>query len=122
MPVSPRLTAAAEARLERMQSEGHSIRWGRGSDGRSAFYWARVTPSRTASERNVRAADGDALITKVEEVVGADPASHLVAALSDPFRSCVLCESELSFNEDGTAVFACPRSHLAPGHTVITAF
>ena len=121
MPVSPRLTPSAAARLERMRAAGHSIRWGRGSDGRSAFYWARVTPNRTASERNVRAADGDALITKVEEVVSVDTAAHLVAALADPFRSCGLCGSELSFEGDGPELFACPRSHSEPGHTVITA-
>jgi hypothetical protein len=121
VPGMPPLAPSAAARLERLRNDGHTVHWGRGSDGRSGFYWARVTPRHTAIGRNVRAGDGDALITKVEDVVRTDAPSHVIAALSDPFRSCVSCQSELSFDGDGRTVFACPRATGEPGHTVITA-
>jgi len=121
VPATPRLTPAAAAALERMQAEGHSVHWGRAGDGRTAFYWARVTPRSTATGRNVRAADADGLVAKVEAVVRADPSSHVVAALSDPLRSCDLCGSELSFQGDEVIVFACPRAEAEPGHTVVRA-
>lgn len=120
VPITPRLTPAASAHLERLRSEGHSIHWGRGSDGRSAFYWARVTPRSTATERNVRAADGDGLVTKVSGIIAADPSSHVVAALSDPLRSCPLCGAEPSFDPDGPSVLTCPKAGTEPGHLEVT--
>lgn len=102
-----------------MRADGHSIHWGRATDGRSAFYWARVTPRRTAGERNVRAADADGLVAKVHEIVTAPASEHVVAALSDPLRSCLSCGSQLSFEGGDTTVFACPRAGTGPGHTVV---
>jgi hypothetical protein len=121
VPGLPPLAPPAAAQLERLRADGHTVHWGRAGDGRSTFYWARVTPRGTAAGRNVRAGDGDALIVKVAEVASTEPASHVIAALSDPFRSCAGCGAELSFDGDGDTVFACPRATGEPGHTVVTA-
>ena len=121
MPSTSPLTPPAAAALVRIRGEGHTVHWGRAGDGRTAFYWARVTPRGTATGRNVRAADGDGLVARVEAVVGADPGGHVVAALSDPLRSCDRCGSELSFQGDEVIVFTCPRADTEPGHTVVRA-
>jgi len=115
-----RLTTSAEILLDAVLADGHSVQWGRGTDGRSAFYWARVTPHRSASVRNVRAGDSESLMAKVTDVAGSDPSGHMIAAFSDPLRHCERCGAELSFDAEAPAVFACARSSTERGHTEVT--
>jgi hypothetical protein len=115
-----RLTTSAEILLDAVLEAGHSVQWGRGTDGRTAFYWARVTPHRSASVRNVRAGDSESLMAKVTDVVASDPSGHMVAAFSDPLRHCARCGTELSFDAEASAIFACARASSERGHTQVT--
>lgn len=117
---SARLTTSAEILLDAVLDAGHTVQWGRATDGRTAFYWARVTPHRSASVRNVRAGDGESLMAKVTDVASSDPSGHMVAAFSDPLRHCDRCGAELSFDAESAAVFACARASSEPGHTEVT--
>jgi len=92
------------------------VLWGRGTDGRTSFFWARVTPRGSVTVRTLRASDGLALVDKAVQAADADPSGQLVASLADPFRSCSTCGAEMSFENSAEAVFACPRGD---GHDVI---
>lgn len=122
MPVvsTGRLTTSAEILLDAVLAGGHSVQWGRGTDGRTTFYWARVTPHRSASVRNVRAGDSESLMAKVTDIASSDPSGHMVAGFADPLRHCDRCGSELSFDAEAAAVFACARASTEHGHTEIT--
>lgn len=114
MPPPVRLTDRATRTLDDLRASGHSIAWGRGSDGRTNFYWARITPNRTSAIRVAKAPDGDSLMGKVTMIIGEDPATHLIAGFADPLRFCPRCNTETSFDEDGPVVFACAadQAHL----------
>ncbi|MDX1690734.1 MAG: hypothetical protein R3290_06905 [Acidimicrobiia bacterium] len=114
-----RITASAETLLDTVLAEGHSVQWGRATDGRTAFFWARVTPHRSASVRNVKAGDTDSLMAKVADVARSDPSGHVVGSFADPLRHCERCGAELSFDAESRAVFACARAGTESGHTEI---
>jgi hypothetical protein len=115
-PAQPRLTPTASARLERIRGGGHSVTWGRGTDGRTTFFWARVTPHRSVAVRVVTASDVQTLMEKAEHATGIDPADQLVASFADPLRSCRVCGSELSFDDGAETPFACP---MGAGHDAV---
>jgi hypothetical protein len=115
----PRLAPPAAARLAELQSAGHSINWGRGHDGRSGFFWARINPKGSVVIRSARAGTGETLVDKLDQIAAAGPDSHLVASFSDPLRSCRRCGSEFVFDETSDVVFQCPLDHTGPGHDAI---
>ena len=117
---SARITASAEIQLDAVLAAGHSVQWGRATDGRTAFYWARVTPHRSATVRNVKAGDTESLMSKVSSVAAADPSTHMIGSFSDPLRNCELCGSELSFDSESPAIFRCARVGTEPGHSEVT--
>lgn len=117
MPTTPRLTPTAAAQLARLEAAGHSIAYGRGTDGRTSFFWARVTPRASVVVRTVTAGDAQTLMEKAAQTTEVPAGSQLVASFSDPLRSCRVCGAELSF-DDGDVIFACPRGE---GHEVIRA-
>jgi hypothetical protein len=112
----PRLAPRAAGRVEALRAAGHSISFGRGHDGRSGFFWARINPRGTVVIRTARAGDGDTLVEKLQQIAAVDPGDHLVASFSDPLRSCSRCGSEFSFDEGADVVFRCPLDHTGPGH------
>jgi hypothetical protein len=92
-----------------MQAAGHSVAWGRGTDGRTTFFWARVTPRGTVVVRTVTAADAQTLMEKAGQAAGLDAEAQLVASFSDPLRSCSRCGAEMSFDGAAERPLACPR-------------
>lgn len=113
----PRLTPTAADRLARLRRAGHSVAYGRATDGRTTFFWARVTPHGSVVVRTVTAGDVQTLVEKAAHVTETDPGAQLVASFTDPLRSCRLCGAELSFDEgSGEDVFTCPRG---AGHDVV---
>jgi hypothetical protein len=112
------LTPNADRLLQSLHEAGHTVSWGLAGDRRTTFYWARVTPHRTATVRNVVAGDPQTLIEKVRQAASLDPDQQLVASLADPLRTCSVCNAELSFDEDSPTPFRCP---LGDGHDVVRA-
>jgi hypothetical protein len=92
------------------------VAWGRGTDGRTTFFWARVTPHRSVAVRTVTATDVQTLMEKAGHAAGVDPGEQLIASLSDPLRSCRVCGAELSFDEASDRPFACP---MGRGHDAV---
>jgi hypothetical protein len=115
----PRLAPRAATRLEALRAAGHSVSFGRGHDGRSGFFWARINPRGTVVIRTARAGDADTLVEKLQQIAALDPADHLVASFSDPLRSCSRCGSEFVFDEGSDVAFRCPLDHTGPGHDSI---
>ncbi len=117
MPAQPRLTPTAAAELARIQDQGHSVIWGRGTDGRTTFFWARITPHRSVAVRVVTAGDAVTLMDKAAHAASEDGSRQLVSSLADPLRTCSICGSELSFDPSAATPFACP---LGSGHDAVT--
>jgi hypothetical protein len=115
-PAQPRLTPTAAAELERLETAGHSVAWGRGTDGRTTFFWARITPHRSVGVRVVTAGDAVTLMDKAAYAAGIESSDQLVASLSDPLRTCSVCGSELSFDQSAQFPFACP---MGSGHDAV---
>ena len=90
--------------------------WGRGTDGRTTFFWARITPHRSVAVRVVTASDAVTLMDKAAFAANEDDSNQLVASLADPLRSCSVCGNELSFDPSGAAPFSCP---MGDGHDAV---